>query len=175
MKTGIIAAADGKNINKELIYDSRIPHLLVDPRRTVNKLMDIVEITGGTALVSSGNIGVKIEEIFSIEHGLPYVPRVTTSFYVHDSAPILLVGKSPIGTFSSDKLNMLPISIGVPVEYLYITIDATHFKVMHSFEYVSFSDPAATSTAKGPEWKITLKYMINNNSRKYPYSTRSVY
>lgn len=174
-KTGIIVAADGKTINDTLIYDSRTPHLLIDTRRNSSKLLDLVEMTGGTALATTYNAGPLREELFSVKHELTYVPRTSVSFYVHDAPAVTIVGHNPIGTFSSDLLALTPLGgIGAPIDYIYMTIDETYLKIMHYYAAGDALNPTLTHTSDAPLWRITMKYMINNNSRKYAY-TADVY
>lgn len=173
-KTGIIVAADGKTIDDPLVYDSRTKHLLIDTRRTSNKLLDLIDITGGTALTTTYNAGAVREEIFSVKHGLPYVPRTTVSFYVRDAPAVSIVGHALIGSFSNNLLAMLPFGTGSPVDYIYMTIDENYLKIMHYFASGDAGSPTTSYTSAAPAFKISMKYLINNNSRKYPY-TADVY
>lgn len=163
MKTGIIAALDGKTIKDTLAYDSRNKHLLINPKKSP-KHMDIVEFRGGTAFTFNSSVGGMQEEIlFSVPHGLDFIPRTACFFTVRDASPAFAPYQGLYGSF-------ILISPGAPfTDMIFYGADKTNFYVKHR-SICANDGGGSIHTSTAPDFLLRTKYMIfSNEAVQEPY------
>jgi hypothetical protein len=156
---GIFVQNDAEPISDDnnIDFDSRRAHLLIDlnyrPKR-----FDVIRLVG-TAL-SRSTPGETSETLFSIEHGLPFIPKVETYIYVDSDAGFdLYIGA---GSYFREFYPYSGSGGGVN-DIVRGVADATHYKIIHTLS--SAFNSLVTSTA--PSKPIKVKYEIFSNEAPY--------
>lgn len=155
---GIVVAKEGGTIeDDEVAYDSLDSHLLVDSS-SANAHMGIFELFGSPAATTYSYPagGSKTEELWSIKHNLPFIPRVAMYMLVRD-APAALAAQ--IGSYNSRTMySSFPIN-----EAVFFRVDTTHVRLMHIFAMQGATGPTGSFTSVMQDVKLKVKYMIFNN------------
>lgn len=124
--------------------------------------MDILEMTGGTALTLPA-VGSTEETLFEIEHKLPYTPEVMVFFYMAASDGLATE------EYAVDRL-IYSGSIGTMTDVIYASVDERYFRLKHLFE--RYFD-AAPTTSTAPQFSLRVKYYIlSNDSHIEEYDTK---
>lgn len=168
MKTGIIAAQDGKTIDElPLAYSTEHSHLKVDSRPEMNRLK-IYDDKCGTQVLSviatTFGTAVTVEEVFyKLPHNLKYIPRVTAYMLIRDAPPALA---SLIGWFAGGYIEMP----GAPAsESVFFRVDETHISFVHTASTFALT----TYNSILQNMIIRAKIIINSNeAADEPYDSK---
>lgn len=145
MSHGIVVPGRDKDMEaSNLWYDSRRTRLQIALDRDPPHLQ-LLKTGGGTALSCGLAPTVVTETLFTMEHHLPYKPRVLVYFFAD---PVANAGYG-VGRLFYDVGGAIEDSVG------YVVTDTT-FSIVHTL--TSYGGLAYTSTA--PSKKLQIKYMI---------------
>ena len=145
MSHGLLIPGNDKDIDsRNLWYDSRNTRMNIALDRDPPHLQ-LLKIGGGTALSCGLGPTTVTETLFTMEHHLPYKPRVLVYFYSDQiSPPAYAVGTLYYG------------AIGPIEDYVGYVVTDTTFSIVHTL--LSWGGLSYTSTA--PSFKLQIKYMI---------------
>lgn len=158
MRGGIIISEPNKDLSEgSLIYDSRRRKLNTDFRANP-KHIDTFDLNGGTKFVTE-NGQTNRETLWSLEHKMPFKPFPLIYILTTD-APA--AWNKALGRYT---LNNAPMVVGavsstLGEELLYVTVDATHIKIIHKHNGPALG--TGNATAYGSDFKFRVRYMITN-------------
>ena len=152
---GLFISQQGKNISSsDLDFDSRRRHLLIDLDASPEHV-GVISLTG-TNITSTG--AEVSETLFTIPHGLPYIPKVETYFFVSGSFNLYAgAGSYYRGFFPYSG------STGTYFDRIVGEVDDTNFYIRHKI--VALLGPTFTSDAAS--YPLQVKYLIFSNHGDY--------
>ena len=134
-------------------FDSRRKKVTVDVHTTPKHLDVFNNFSGGTKWAMSPNT-VYEEELFKIEHEMPWPPKFLCYFYILDT-PVGFAAL--IGQYDINRTFQLVNAFPNGTERLYAKVDEKYFYIMHR------ADNGANSlTAYGSDYKYRVRYEIMN-------------
>lgn len=159
MKSGLIIAADGSDIDHENKYDSRRTKLTLDPDADPAHF-DVININGGTKwTIPATDTTLYQETLVRIKHNLPFKPQFIAYFYVTDIKSALM-SNSLHALYSINQVFMVFNAINLGEEWLEADADNQYFYIYHKAN--AFGYGSAPWVTEGSNYQFRIRYFIFN-------------
>lgn len=125
----------------------------------LGKQFDVISIPGGTAFsIDLSTVVTDTEQLFTITHGLGYVPQTYVVF-----SPILIGSGQTAGQTGYNEEIVILASGGTGTDVIDYTVNEDTFTINHTLTCDGSGSGSYTSTAN--LYTLQVKYLICNNTQ----------
>ena len=160
MNTGIITS--DTSLDKEILYDSRKKKMTVDLDAAL-KRADVLELDGGTRLVTSTPNATITETLWTYKHRMPFRPQVHAFFYVTDAPNAAdITNGLVVGSYYKTTLPIVFNAIGYGDEGISMVVDADTISLVHTATAGSAISGSNQFKGVGNLLKFRFRYIVVN-------------
>ena len=160
MNTGIITS--DTSLEKEVLYDSRKKKITVDLDPAL-KRADVIQMDGGTRLVTSTPNQTITETLWTYNHKLGFRPQVHAFFYVTDSPNSAdITNWLVVGSYYKTNLPIVFNAIGYGDEGISLVVDEKTVSLVHTATSGMFVTTSFPFKGVGNLLKFRFRYLVTN-------------
>lgn len=160
MNTGIITS--DTSLDKEVLYDSRKKKMTVDLDPAL-KRADVLEMNGGTRLVTTTPNQTITETLWTYSHKMPFRPQVHAYFYVTDAPNAADVTNGlEVGSYYKTNLPIVFNAIGYGDEGIQMIVTDKTISLVHTATSGSSITTSSPFKGVGNLLKFRFRYIVVN-------------